>query len=267
MSKKNNLLSIGEVSKLTGAGIKALRYYEQINILNPAYVSPNSGYRYYTFDQMFLVSLIMFCVEMDIPLAKMTKFIEPDGTLDCRSFINEGRKVAEKKLAAIKKGLRIIDQTENYMNLFESYQIGEIYTREIPEMVYYVKPCEKPLCNTGQIEFLKFFSGLPFLEDICWEDEDIAEHGILCEHSGTEATYYYFVKIPKNLNIESTKIIPGGSYLCVQTKRDDGKIENAAKIFGERIGNSFIAIETEIITERYKANEPVWELRAICIPS
>ena len=35
MNEKEKLLSIGEISKMTGAGIKALRHYEKINILKP----------------------------------------------------------------------------------------------------------------------------------------------------------------------------------------------------------------------------------------
>ncbi|MCL2222593.1 MAG: MerR family DNA-binding transcriptional regulator, partial [Oscillospiraceae bacterium] len=51
MSKKSGLLSIGDISKFTGVSIKALRYYERIGILKPAYVDPDSLYRYYNFNQ------------------------------------------------------------------------------------------------------------------------------------------------------------------------------------------------------------------------
>ena len=39
--KKKNLLSIGELSKITGVHIKALRYYDSLGILTPAYVDPD----------------------------------------------------------------------------------------------------------------------------------------------------------------------------------------------------------------------------------
>ena len=33
-------LTIGEVSKMKGVGIKSLRYYDRLGILKPAYINP-----------------------------------------------------------------------------------------------------------------------------------------------------------------------------------------------------------------------------------
>ena len=49
---RNNLLSIGEVARMKGVGIKALRYYERIGVLLPAHVDSQTGYRYYALSQM-----------------------------------------------------------------------------------------------------------------------------------------------------------------------------------------------------------------------
>ncbi len=46
---KKRLFSIGKLSKLTGVHVQSLRYYETIGILKPAYIDPESHYRYYTF--------------------------------------------------------------------------------------------------------------------------------------------------------------------------------------------------------------------------
>ena len=44
MTGKNRLFSIGKLSTLTGVHIQSLRYYEELGILKPAYVDPQSGY-------------------------------------------------------------------------------------------------------------------------------------------------------------------------------------------------------------------------------
>lgn len=41
-------LTISELAKTNSVSIKALRYYEKIGILKPAYINPHNGYRYYT---------------------------------------------------------------------------------------------------------------------------------------------------------------------------------------------------------------------------
>ena len=40
--EKQNLLTIGNLSKQTGVHVKSLRYYEQLGILLPAYTDPDS---------------------------------------------------------------------------------------------------------------------------------------------------------------------------------------------------------------------------------
>jgi hypothetical protein len=209
----------------------------------------------------------MFCVELDIPLAKMTRFIEEDGTLDFRGFISEGRDVAQKKLAAIKKGMKNLSQIEHQINLAEQYRLGEIYTREIPERKFHVTPCGNSIKGTDPIEIMKSYSNLPYWNDESWVDEidDISEFGVLREHNGAESMYSYFAKVPSTAAGEHIRTISGGTYLCTQTKNNDRKIEKAADVFSELVGKPFIAIETEIITGRHKANEPLWELRVLSL--
>ena len=42
------MFQIGEFSKITQGSIRMLRYYDQNNLLHPAYVDAESGYRLYT---------------------------------------------------------------------------------------------------------------------------------------------------------------------------------------------------------------------------
>lgn len=56
--KKDELLSIGEMSKLTSLGPKTLKYYEKIGLLDPFFIDPESKYRYYNKGQLYQVILI-----------------------------------------------------------------------------------------------------------------------------------------------------------------------------------------------------------------
>ena len=51
-------MTIGEVAKVKQISIKALRYYEKIGILKPAYCDPDTGYRYYKNEQMLAIDKI-----------------------------------------------------------------------------------------------------------------------------------------------------------------------------------------------------------------
>ena len=62
MVQKNEedvLLKIGEVADFFQISVKAVRIYEKKGIITPAYVDPESGYRYYTPDQLHQLGALL----------------------------------------------------------------------------------------------------------------------------------------------------------------------------------------------------------------
>ncbi len=70
-----DLLSISSFSRLTLLSPKALRLYDQLGVLTPAYTDPESGYRYYHADQVREANLIRFMRRMDMPLTAIRKVL------------------------------------------------------------------------------------------------------------------------------------------------------------------------------------------------
>jgi len=56
---ENALLKIGEVADFFQISVKAVRIYEKKGIIIPAYVDPESGYRYYTPDQLHQLAALL----------------------------------------------------------------------------------------------------------------------------------------------------------------------------------------------------------------
>lgn len=106
---KHELLSIGEVARMKGVSHKSLRYYEQLGILTPAYIDPQTGYRYYAMNQMIDVDVIVTCIELDIPLKSLTDYMNPNGSLDLASLLARGRESAIEKLTKARTALAQID--------------------------------------------------------------------------------------------------------------------------------------------------------------
>ncbi len=46
------LMPIGRFSRLTGVGVKALRHYDELGLPVPAAVDDETGYRFYSPDQV-----------------------------------------------------------------------------------------------------------------------------------------------------------------------------------------------------------------------
>ena len=265
MSRKNKLLSIGEISKFTGVSKRSLRYYERIGLLEPAFIDPDSGYRYYALDQTYLIDMISYCIELDIPLKELKKYIDANGTIHFAALLAYGKRIAEEKLRTLERGLKLICDAEQKMELAEKYrQGGQIYAREVPEKIFYVVPCEESFERADELEIAKVFLDL----GDCLEKEgheQLWEFGLLCEYSPRGVQRYVFMELQKQMGRKETRIIPGGLYLCKQN--DTSQIEEAPAVFGAHLagGDSFLAIETEIFTGRHKISRPVNELRVIAL--
>ena len=74
-----DLLPIGRFSQLSRLSLKALRLYDQMGLMRPAYVDPESGYRYYSMSQAREAQLIRLLRRLDMPLSDIRQVL---GTSD-----------------------------------------------------------------------------------------------------------------------------------------------------------------------------------------
>lgn len=74
--------SIGEVSKLTGITISALRYYDKEGVLVPEIRDDGNGYRYYSPEQLATAQIIRDCKSLGIHL-KDIKDVLAQRSTDC----------------------------------------------------------------------------------------------------------------------------------------------------------------------------------------
>ena len=61
-------LTIGKFSRLSRLSVKALRHYDELGLLKPAEVDPNTGYRYYAVRQAADAERIQLLRAVDMPL-------------------------------------------------------------------------------------------------------------------------------------------------------------------------------------------------------
>ncbi len=64
-------VSIGEFSRLTCLSVKTLRYYHEIELLEPVAIDPSSGYRRYSTDQVERAHLIRRLRDLDMPMPQV----------------------------------------------------------------------------------------------------------------------------------------------------------------------------------------------------
>ncbi|BBB46929.1 MerR family transcriptional regulator [Pelolinea submarina] len=70
------LIKIGDFARESGVTVKALRHYEHLNLLRPAWINRYNGYRYYAPEQKVRLELILAYKRMGFPLAQIGKLLE-----------------------------------------------------------------------------------------------------------------------------------------------------------------------------------------------
>jgi DNA-binding transcriptional MerR regulator len=66
-----DLMSIGEFARLSRLSAKALRLYDELGLLPPAQVDPDSGYRWYAAGQLDNARLVASLRQIGVPLAQV----------------------------------------------------------------------------------------------------------------------------------------------------------------------------------------------------
>jgi effector-binding domain-containing protein len=70
------VLRIGEFSSLTQVSVKTLRYYDELGLLRPIHVDPDSGYRHYTASQLPRLHRILALRDLGFPLEQVARALD-----------------------------------------------------------------------------------------------------------------------------------------------------------------------------------------------
>ena len=66
------MVRIGHFARLCQVSIKTLRYYDEVGLLTPEYVDPDTGYRWYAIEQIAQVHRIMALKNLGLSLEQIT---------------------------------------------------------------------------------------------------------------------------------------------------------------------------------------------------
>lgn len=234
---RNSLLSIGEAAKLKNVSIKALRYYEKLGIFNPAYIDPQSGYRYYSPAQLFDLDVILTCGELGIPLKHILDYQTEQGTIDLRQLLIEGSELAEQKIKRARQSLLQINTYLEEIEQQDSFRhCPNTYTRTMPSRYFCAKPWD--ISRPFEIKnYLKTMSDLYQLADELGTTP-LYFQGLLIDTTSTEKTSSCQAYVAVDL-------YPSKSDTNLQTNEADIKYLPEDTYTGFRIENNDL---TECIT-------------------
>lgn len=115
-----NLVPIGRFSAICRLSQKALRLYDELGLLRPAWVDPDSGYRYYALAQALEAERIRFLRALEVPLEEIAELLR-DPTARPRILDRHRRRLQERvaELQALLASLAHHAAEEDAMTRYE----------------------------------------------------------------------------------------------------------------------------------------------------
>jgi DNA-binding transcriptional MerR regulator len=122
-----DLLSIGAFARRSRLSNKALRLYAELGLLEPAWIDPETGYRFYRADQVGRARLIGLLRRLDMPLTRIGQVLElagPDAAREVAAFWADA-----EAAAAVKR--RLVAYLERHLE-GRGEPMYDVHTREVP---------------------------------------------------------------------------------------------------------------------------------------
>ncbi|WKY43223.1 MerR family transcriptional regulator [Eubacteriaceae bacterium ES2] len=118
------MLKIGDFSKLSRISIRMLRHYDEIGLMQPRMIDPNSGYRYYSEEQLTIAGRIQALKDMDFSLAAiieiLKKYDDPDALAEFLSIkyteLQEQEKETQQRIRLLETAINRLRKDETAMN-------------------------------------------------------------------------------------------------------------------------------------------------------
>ena len=109
-SKPRDLESIGRFSRRAGIPVSHLRHYHELGLLQPAFVDPESGYRYYAVAQRESAEVIRLLHSIDMPVRDIQRVLADPSEATVREVLAAHRARLEERLTQIAGRLEAIDR-------------------------------------------------------------------------------------------------------------------------------------------------------------
>lgn len=130
---KKNLFSIGEVAKMFHLSVSSLRHYENIGLLQPEYISPESGYRYYGTEQFEILNTIRYLRTLDMPLGEIENFLKNRDVNYMEEKLLQQREIVIRKQQELKRVEKKIEHRLNWLRDAQSIALNQISVINVPE--------------------------------------------------------------------------------------------------------------------------------------
>lgn len=106
--------SIGEIAKMFNISTQTLRLYDRMDLIKPAHINENSGYRYYSIEQFIKLDCIKLCKSMGLSLEEIKGFIGNESSI--KSILD----ITRKQQMTLENKIKELGRMKSHLDSFEN---------------------------------------------------------------------------------------------------------------------------------------------------
>ena len=160
-SETNGLLPIGKMAKSNRVTIATLRLYDEMGLLMPAYIDPDTGYRYYDIRQTSRLDFIRYMRELGLSLSDIRDLLsKEDITLIEEKLIEKNNQI-HQQIRELKAMHEAVDRTIQSIERFRKSPAGGTTSLEFIDRRYILyTPCSDNFYEEGIVAYEKTIQSL-----------------------------------------------------------------------------------------------------------
>lgn len=139
----DELYSIGETAKLNDVSIKSLRHYDEIGLLKPMFIDPDTGYRYYTYSQFSFIDKIKRYKNIGISLKDLKEVFQTQDLGRLERFLLEQKQNLEEEARRLEEKKQDVQWLVDFFHYSKGLSVDNtLAVRELAPMHVIQVPCD-----------------------------------------------------------------------------------------------------------------------------
>mgnify|MGYP000716513661 CR=1 FL=1 len=254
------LYTIGEIARIKGVTVKALRFYDRIGLLKPHFVDPQSQYRYYHPDQFMLIDIIKAARQLDISPHTLIPYFRDRDTEGLVQMMDVQREKAVDKIKTLQDMAAGIEEINAALRRAAADVGDRVYRRELSDRHVLTLPFDPA---KSKEEIILDYSRL----DVTVSERDLVptyDTGVLFEkRNGEFAPVFLFTSILRRAPYDDYRPIPGGQYACVRYTADTapGQMARMERYLRRRDLDPLGVVQVELLGDLFTGDPGFFELQ------
>lgn len=198
---KANLISIGKMAELGGITVPTLRLYDQLGLLRPSYVDPQSGYRYYSIHQNARLDMIVYMKELGMSLSEIADVLRREDISLIEHILSQKNEQLHQQMRELQARHEAVERAIASIERYrKSPTTGTISLEFIDQRYIYCLPCAENFYELGLESYENALADMR---------RRLMEHGFGHVHS-----YNVGTTIPQ-ADFEAGRFVPGHLFILL----------------------------------------------------